>query len=94
LHSRFKAGRGSVEDDEHWGRSNTSKTIENVEKILELIHEDRHRTIHELADTVGISYGACQQILAENLNMLRTAVMFVPRLLTNDQKQWRINVCL
>jgi hypothetical protein len=28
-----------------------------VEKIRELIHEDRRRTIHELTDTVGISYG-------------------------------------
>jgi hypothetical protein len=26
----------------------------NVEKIRELIHEDRRRTIHELADTVGM----------------------------------------
>jgi hypothetical protein len=30
---------------------------ENVEKVRELIHEDRRRAIHELADTVGISYG-------------------------------------
>jgi hypothetical protein len=31
-------------------------TTENVEKILQLIHEDRRRTIHELADTAGISF--------------------------------------
>jgi hypothetical protein len=33
---------------------------ENVEKIQELIHEDHHQTIHELAYTTGISYGVCQ----------------------------------
>jgi hypothetical protein len=60
-HSCFKAGRGSVEDDEHSGRPSTIKTTENVEKIRELIHE--------LADTVGISYGVCQEILTKNLNM-------------------------
>jgi hypothetical protein len=49
-HSRFKAGRVSVEDDERTGRPSISKTTENVE----LIHEDRRRTIHELADTVGM----------------------------------------
>jgi transposase len=54
-HSRFKAGRVSVEDAERSGRPSTSKTTEN-EKIRELIHEDRRRTIHELADTTGISY--------------------------------------
>jgi ribosomal protein S25 len=59
----------SVEDNERSGRRSISKTTENVEKIREFIHEDRHRTIHELADTVGISYGVRQEILTENLNM-------------------------
>jgi DNA-binding transcriptional ArsR family regulator len=89
-HSRFNAGRVSVEDDERSGRRSTSKTTEDVEKIRELIHEDRRRTIHELADTVWISYGVCLEILTENLNMRRTA----PRLLTNDEKQQRVNMCL
>jgi hypothetical protein len=40
----------SVEDDERSGRPSTSKTTENVEKIRELIHEDRRQPIHELAD--------------------------------------------
>jgi hypothetical protein len=68
-HSYFEAGRVSVRDDECLGEPNTSKMTENVEKIWELIHEDHHRTIHELADTVGISYGVCQVILTENLKM-------------------------
>jgi ribosomal protein S25 len=59
----------SVEDDERSGRPSTSKTTENVERIQELVNEDRHQTMHELADTVGISYGVCQEILTENLNM-------------------------
>jgi hypothetical protein len=60
---------------EHWS---TSKTAENVEKIRELIHEDHRRTIHELADTVGISYGVYQEILTENLNMCHIARPHVP----------------
>ncbi|PNF21865.1 hypothetical protein B7P43_G05282 [Cryptotermes secundus] len=71
-HSLFKAGGVSVEDDEHLGRPSTSKTTENVEKILELIHKDRCRTIHGLADTAGSSYGVSREILKENLNMDRT----------------------
>jgi hypothetical protein len=63
----------SVEDDERSGQPSTSKTTENVEKIWELIHKDCRWTIHELADTVGISYGVCQEILTENLNMCRIA---------------------
>jgi hypothetical protein len=57
----------SAEDDERSGQPSTSKMTENGEKIRDLIHEDRRRTIYELADTTGISYGVCQ-ILTENLN--------------------------
>jgi hypothetical protein len=59
----------SVEDDKCSGRPSTSKTTENVEKIKELIHEDHRRTIHELADAVGISYEVRQKIVTKNLNM-------------------------
>jgi hypothetical protein len=92
-HSRFKASQMSVEDDECSGRPSTSKTTENVEKIREL-HEECCRTIHGLADTVGSSYGVCQEILTENFNMCRIVVTFVPRLLTNDQKQWPVCKCV
>jgi hypothetical protein len=63
-------------------------------KNLKLIGEDHYRTIHELTDTVGLSYGVCQEILTERLNMLRITTKFVPQLLKNDQKLLHINVCL
>jgi hypothetical protein len=63
----------SVEVDERSGRPSTSRTTENVEKILEFIHKDDLRTSHELADTIGISYGVFQEILTENLNTCCTA---------------------
>ena len=59
----------SAEDDDHSGQPSTSKMTENVEKIQKLIHEDRRQTIHELVDTVWISYGVYQEILTENFNM-------------------------
>jgi hypothetical protein len=95
-HSRFKAGQVFVEDDEQSGWPGTSKMTENVNKIRGLIHKDHRWTIHELTDTTGISYGVYQEILTENMNMCHIAVKFVPRLLTNDQKQWcvLVSVCL
>jgi hypothetical protein len=63
-HSCFKAGRVSVED-ERSGRPTVFKTTENVEKIPAFLHEDCYRTIHELAETAGISYGDCQEILTK-----------------------------
>jgi hypothetical protein len=72
-HSCFKAGWVSVEGDKISGWPSTSKMTKNVEKIWELINKDHRRTIHDLTDTVGISYGVCQEILNENLNMSCTA---------------------
>jgi hypothetical protein len=85
-HSRFNTGRVSLEDDECSGQSSSSRTTENVENIWALIHDDRHQTIHELADTTGISYRVCQEILTENLNICRTAVKFVPQTLDKRSK--------
>jgi hypothetical protein len=68
----------SVEDDERSGRPSTSEMKENVGKIRELIHKDHHQTIHELADTAGISYGVRQVTLTENLNMRCIACPHVP----------------
>jgi hypothetical protein len=82
--SRLKAGQVLVEDDKRSGRPSTSKMTENVETIQELINKDQRRTTHEL-DTVGISYGVHHEFLTENLNMLRIALKFIPRLLTDDQ---------
>jgi hypothetical protein len=51
-HSHFKAGRLSVEDDKHSERLSTSNIPENVEKISELAHEDRH-SCHQLQSLPG-----------------------------------------
>jgi hypothetical protein len=45
-------------------------------KILELINEDHHQIIHELAGTIGITYGA-HQILSKIVSMCHIATKFV-----------------
>jgi hypothetical protein len=49
----------------------------NVQGEKSLGHEDHRQTIHELADNVGFSYGVCQEILTENLNMHYIAAKLV-----------------
>jgi ribosomal protein S25 len=69
----------SVEDYE-LSRLPSTRKREKMFKIREMIHEDRRRTIHVLADTAGIGYGVRQKILTKHLNMRRIAAKFVPRL--------------
>jgi hypothetical protein len=63
----------SVEDDKRSGRPKTNRMTETIENIWELITQDRRRAIHKLVNTVGISCGVIQEILTENLNLLRIA---------------------
>lgn len=92
-HACFKSGRTSLEDDERSGRPSTSSTLENVETIRQFVHEDRRRTIHNIAYIVNVSYGTVQSILMCDLNMCRVAAKFVLRLLTQEQKEHRVEVC-
>ncbi|KAF0708055.1 protein GVQW3-like, partial [Aphis craccivora] len=86
---RFKEGRTSVKDNERPGRPSTSKTNETVARVREIIRNNHRLTIREVAEDVGIYYGSCQEILTKELGMSRIAAKFVPRLLTDEQKQNR-----
>jgi len=64
-----------------------------VEQVRAAVNQDRRRTIHDLCAEDGIGYESCQRILTEQLNMHRIVVKFVPRVLTQDQKDSRIVIC-
>jgi len=91
---RFKAGKTSTDDDERSGLLVTSSTPEIIERVPQIIREDRLLTIDEVSMLVGISHGTCHKILTEALKMRRVASKFVPGLLSVDQKQQRLDVCL
>ena len=91
---RFKTGRTSIDNDERSGRPVSSSTPEMIERVRQIIREDRRRTTDEVSMLVGISHGTCHKILTEDLKMRRVPSKFVPRLLSVDQKQQRLDVCL
>ena len=80
-YKRFQNGREDVEDDERPGRPSRSTTDENMEKVKEMVMNDRRITIREVADDVGISISLCHEIFSSALGMKRVAAKFVPKLL-------------
>jgi len=88
--SRFKSGEMSIDDQARSGRPLTARTDENVNKIHEIILEDRRQTIEEVTERSGVTWSSVQRILSEDLGMRRVAAKFVPRLLTEQQKQGRV----
>jgi len=69
--SQFKAGRTSIDDDGRSGRPVSSSMPEMIERVHQIICEDRRRTIDEVSMLVGISYGTCHKILTQDLEMRR-----------------------
>ena len=57
-----------------------------------VIREDRRLTVREVSEEVGICKSSCHKILTEKLKMHRVAAKFVPRLLTEEQKQNHVTV--
>jgi AraC-like DNA-binding protein len=49
-------------------------------------------TVREIADEVGISICSANSILTEDLQMCRVVVKFVPKLLSQEQQQLRLEV--
>jgi len=49
-------------------------------------------TVREIAEEVGISKVSAHEILRANLNMRRVAAKFVPKLLSEEQKELRVEV--
>ena len=91
--SGFKRSDMSLEDQPPSGRPSTSRIEENFKKIHNAIKYDCRRTIDELEALTGVSWSSCQRILTEELHMKRVAAKFVPRLLSEDQRANRLDVC-
>jgi len=91
-YQRFKSGRTSIEGDPKSGRPSSSTGDDRIEKVRSVIHENRRLTIREVSEVVGICKSSCHTILTEKLKMHRVAATFVPRLLTEEQKQNRVSV--
>ena len=57
-----------------------------------MILDNRRLTIGKVADDVGISFGSCQTIFTDILDMKHAAVKIVPKLLHFVQKQRHMDI--
>ena len=89
---RFKEGRMSVSEDPSPGRPSTLTNDDHVERVRAVIRGNRRLTVREVADDVGISIESCHQIFTDKLQMRRDSAKFVPRFLTDDQKENRVEI--
>lgn len=87
----FKRGRADTNDGERSGRPNSAVVPENVKKVHKIILANRKSKLREIAEVLKISEGSVFTILHEHLSMRKLCSKLVPRLLTVDQKQQRVD---
>ena len=88
---RFKDGTMSVSEDTRPGQTSTSRNDNHVGRVRAVIRENR-LIVQEVSDEMGISIGSCHQIFTEKLHMRRVSAKFMQRLLTEDQKENRVEI--
>ncbi|UYV75854.1 hypothetical protein LAZ67_13001562, partial [Cordylochernes scorpioides] len=91
--NEFKNGRESVEDMERSGRPSTSRVEETVAKVKELLDSDRRLSLKMIAYEVSVNKFTVHQIVTQDLMMRKVCAKLVPRVLTAEQKQRRVDVC-
>ncbi|KYN06861.1 hypothetical protein ALC62_02182, partial [Cyphomyrmex costatus] len=86
--SEFKMSHTSTEDASRSGRPKEATEI--VKQVHRIVLNDRKVKLRELAEAVGISKERAGYILHDVLEMKKLSARWVPRLLTVDQKQQRV----
>lgn len=90
-YAKFKRGEMSTEDDARSGRPKEVVTDENIKKIHKIILDNRKVTLNDIAKTLSISKERVGHIINEYLDMRKLCAKWVPRVLTIDQKQQRVD---
>jgi len=93
-HKRFSEGRESMKNDDLPGRPLTAVTDDNIEKVRNVIRKDRRLGVRAVAEEVSLDRESVRQILREELNMRKVCAKMVPKLLSDEQKERRKELCL
>ena len=91
-YGRFRDGREDIEEDPRSGRPTECRNGNNVEKISQLLLQNRHFSLRMLADEVNIGKDTVTTIV-EDLRKQKICSRLVPRSSTPEQKDWRSAAC-
>ena len=89
-HKWFKEGCEDVEDDSKSGRPSTA---DNVERVKQMVRGDCRLTVRMIADELEINCDSVWRIITEDWGMRKICAKMMPKLIDDDQKEWRMEVC-
>ena len=90
----FSEDHESIKDELCSGRSSTSKTDNDVEKVRALVRSDCQLTVRMIASELNLNHTTVHQILTQELSMRELCAKIVLKNLTIEQKDNRKDACL
>jgi hypothetical protein len=82
----YREGRKDPKDNKRSGRSSTSGSDENIDRVHSLVLSDHRMTVQMIADELQIGKTSVYSILTKDLEMRKFCAKIVPKLLTPEQK--------
>ena len=89
--NRFRGGRESVEDDPRPGRPVTAATKYNIQRIEQLVEEDRRISLRAIQALTSLNLKTIHDIMHDHLDMRKRKSRWVPHFLTPENRQKRLN---
>jgi hypothetical protein len=82
-----------VEDSPRPGPAFTAVTEDNIAAVENVVWENRRVTVKEVASVLDISVGSAHHIFHDELKFRKVCARWVPKRLTPEMKERRVDAC-
>ncbi len=82
----------NTEDRRVFNKQKTKMTAALIASVAAAVAEDHRVSIQDLAWAHGTSYGTISRILHSQLGLVKKSARWVPKLLSKEQKEERVNI--
>ncbi|XP_076058511.1 protein GVQW3-like [Oratosquilla oratoria] len=90
--NRFSEGNEQVEDELRPGAPKCACKEENIAEVQRLV-QDRRISVRMISENVGISIGSVETVMTEDLKLHKVCTKLVPKILSDHQRQFRVECC-
>jgi len=90
---KFLNGVSSVTDSPRPGQAHRVVTPEAIAAVEAIVKENRRVTVHEIAARLDMSHGSAHHIVHDVLQFHKVPARWVPRQLTAELKERRVDAC-
>ncbi len=91
--TKFDSGRTQVKDLPRSGQPRSACSQANIQLVLNAIQADRRSTISDISEATSMSKTGVHNIIKKDIKFSKLAPKFVLRLLTPEQKRFRMQLC-